>query len=128
MANEIKYQGISVTGWTSTFNPLKKGPVVGKRIWNTLADLQEYINDQKDSAIPGILVSVINDTEENNGAYLVKTVKGFEGAIEGTITKLSTGVTETVQLAIAEDSQDLAYIEDNKLHITDMRSRWETDF
>jgi hypothetical protein len=39
MANEIKYQGISVTGWTSTFNPLKKGPVVGKRIWNTLADL-----------------------------------------------------------------------------------------
>jgi hypothetical protein len=128
MANEIKYQGISVTGWTSTFNPLKKGPVVGKRIWNTLADLYEYINDQKDSAIPGILVSVINDTEENNGAYLVKTAAGFNGATEGTITKLSTGSTETVKLTIAEDSQDLAYIEDNKLHITDMRSRWETEF
>jgi hypothetical protein len=128
MANEIKYQGISVTGWTSTFNPLKKGPVVGKRIWNTLADLYKYINDQKDSAIPGILVSVINDTDENNGAYLVKTAAGVNGATEGTITKLSTGSTETVKLTIAEDSQDLAYIEDNKLHITDMRSRWETEF
>lgn len=129
MANEIKYQGVSTTGWTSTFNPLKKGPVVGKRIWNTLADLQEYINDQKDSAIPGILVSVINDPDENNnGAYLVKTAAGVNGATEGTITKLSTGSTETVQLTIAEDSQDLAYIEDNKLHITDMRSRWETEF
>lgn len=128
MANEIKYQGVSTTGWTSTFNPLKKGPVVGKRIWNTLDDLYEYINDQKDSAIPGIIVSVINDTEENNGAYLVKTAKGFNGATEGTITKLSTGSTETIKLTIAEDSQDLAYIEDNKLHITDMRSRWETEF
>ena len=31
-------------------------------------------------------------------------------------------------ITIAEDSQDLAYIEDNKLHITDMRLRWETSF
>lgn len=128
MANEIKYQGVSTTGWTSTFNPLKKGPVVGKRIWNTLADLYAYINDQKDSAIPGILVSVINDTEENNGAYLVKTVAGVNDSTEGTITKLSTGSTETIKITIAEDSKDLAYIENNQLHITDMRSRWESNF
>lgn len=128
MIQAKEYKGIQTHGWTGMFNPLKKGPVIAKRIWDTLADLQEYINDQKDSAIPGILVSVINDTEENNGAYLVKTAAGFNGATEGTIIKLSTGSTETVQLTIAEDSKDLASIEDNKLHITDMRSRWESNF
>lgn len=127
MANEIKYQGISVTGWTSTFNPLKKGPVVGKRIWNTLADFETYINNPKDSAIPGLVVTVINDGE-NNGAYIVKTAAGYDGQTTGSWIKLSTGEEKQLELTIAEDSQDLAYIEDNKLHITDMRSRWETDF
>ena len=41
-------------------------------------------------------------------------------------TKLATG--EIKQISIAEDSQDLAYIEDDQLHITDMRSRWESKF
>lgn len=127
MANEIKYQGVSVTGWTSTFNPLKKGPVVGKRIWSTLKDFEDYINNPKDSAIPGLVVTVINDGE-NNGAYIVKTAAGYDGQTTGSWIKLSTGEEKQLELTIAEDSQDLAYIEDNKLHITDMRSRWETDF
>lgn len=90
MANEIKYQGISVTGWTSTFNPLKKGPVVGKRIWSTLKDFEDYINNPKDSAIPGLVVTVINDGE-NNGAYIVKTAAGYDGQTTGSWIKLSTG-------------------------------------
>jgi hypothetical protein len=60
---------------------------------------------------------------------LVQQVPNLENrGLEVIRTKLSTGTTEIVPLSIAEDSQDLAYIEDNKLHITDMRSRWETEF
>mgnify|MGYP006376780677 CR=1 FL=1 len=91
--------------------------------------MDAYLGNMADSAVAGIIVTVIGDTLENNGAYLVKAVPTSENpGLQIDRTKLSTGVTETVQLTIAEDSQDLAYIEDNKLHITDMRSRWETEF
>lgn len=66
----------------------KRGPREGNRIFPTLAHAQAYINDllNRDgtihadgdgkilikSAFPGIILTVVNDTNtENNGAYLV---------------------------------------------------------
>lgn len=66
----------------------KRGPREGNRVFPTLAHAQAYINDllNRDgtihadgdgktlikSAFPGIILTVVNDTNtENNGAYLV---------------------------------------------------------
>lgn len=126
MANEIKYQGISVTGWTSTFNPLKKGPVVGKRIWSTLADFEDYIDNPKDSAIPGLVVTVVNDGE-NNGAYVVKTAAGYNGETRGSWVKLATGEEKQLVVdgtATEGDNPPVVYAEGN-LTIQDMRTYWD---
>ena len=126
MANEIKYQGISVTGWTSTFNPLKKGPVVGKRIWSTLKDFEDYINNPKDSAIPGLVVTVVNDGE-NNGAYIVKTAAGYNGETSGSWVKLATGEQKQLVVdgtATEGDNPPVVYAEGN-LTIQDMRTYWD---
>lgn len=107
----------------------KKGSPIAKRIFETVAEMDAYLSDIYDSAVAGIIVTVIGDIPENNGAYLINSVPHLENPeLQVERTKLATGVTETIKLSIAEDSKDLAYIEDNQLHITDMRSRWESNF
>lgn len=67
-------------GWGLTLNMTGKAPAVAKRIWSTLADAQEYVNDLNDSAIAGLQLSVINDTSAAlNGIYFVQSV-GTEDA------------------------------------------------
>lgn len=124
-----EYNKLQKLDWGFQINVNKKGNPIAKRIFSTVSEMDGYLGDIRDSAVAGIIVTVIEDTEENNGAYLVQQVPNLENrGLQVIRTKLSTGTTEIVPLSIAEDSQDLAYIEDNKLHITDMRSRWETDF
>lgn len=126
--NDAKYNSLPLAGWGSSLDLTGKGHPIAKRVWKTKADMMAYISDANDSAVPGIILTVTDDVPANNGAYLVKTAVGVNGATEASVTKLATGDVETIQLTIAEDSQDFAYIEDNKLHITDMRSRWESNF
>ena len=57
-------------GKNTTFNPTNKLPIIGSRIWTTLADLEAYLNDPTSSAIAGIQVAVVADTTAaNNGTY-----------------------------------------------------------
>lgn len=126
--NDIKYDSMPLVGWGLSLDLTGKGHPIAKRVWDTKEHMMAYISDVNDSAVPGIILTVTNDTPTNNGAYLVKTAVGVDGATEATVTKLATGDTEIIPLSIAEDSKDIAYIEDNKLHITDMRSRWESKF
>ena len=70
MAEYIYPKQSSVLGWSVTFNPTDKMPVIGSRIWTTLADLQAYLNDATSSAIAGIQVAVVADpVSDNNGTY-----------------------------------------------------------
>jgi hypothetical protein len=63
-------------GWGLTFNLTGKAPAINKRIFNTLADAQAYADDFNDSAVEGLLLSVVADTNpKNNGAYFVGTIK-----------------------------------------------------
>lgn len=124
-----EYNKLQKLDWGFQINVNKKGNPIAKRIFSTVSEMDEYLGNIRDSAVAGIIVTVIEDNQENNGAYLVQQVPNLENrGLEVIRTKLSTGTTEIVPLSIAEDSQDLAYIEDNKLHIADMRSRWETEF
>lgn len=126
--NDVKYNSMPLVGWGLSLDLTGKGHPIAKRVWDTKEHMLAYVSDANDSAVPGIILVVTNDTEENNGAYLVKTAVGVNNAKTASVVKLATGETQTIQLTIADDSKELASIEDNQLHITDMRSRWETEF
>lgn len=72
MAEYIFVNEKNVQGKNTTFNPTNKLPIIGSRIWATLADLEAYLNDPTSSAIAGIQVAVVADsTAANNGTYEV---------------------------------------------------------
>lgn len=68
-----------------TFLRTGKAPVIAKRIWGTLADATEWINDVGESATPGLVITVVNDGA-NNGVYFVKSVA--DGTKNGELVKL----------------------------------------
>lgn len=82
-------------GWGLTFNMTGKAPIVNKRIFATLADAQAFVDDVDDSAIEGLILSVIADGD-NNGAYFVENIHDDEHST-GTLKKIggdsSTDIT-----------------------------------
>lgn len=76
-------------GWGLTFNLSGKAPAVNKRIFNTLADAKAYADDPNDSAIEGLLLSVVSDTEENNGLYFIKEIGNETNSNTSTLKKIS---------------------------------------
>lgn len=73
-----------------TLAAAQKFPVIGNRIFATLANAQEYVDKVKGTAIPGIILSVIADGE-NNGAYWVSQAAGYDGATVGVLQKMERG-------------------------------------
>ena len=62
-------------GWGLTFNLTGKAPAINKRIFDTISDAEAYANDFNDSAIEGLLLSVAETDEKNNGVYFVQKIK-----------------------------------------------------
>ena len=93
-------------GWGLSLNMTGKAPAVSKRIFKTLADAQAYVDDAKDSAIEGLRLSVIADTNErNNGVYFVKSIGTVEGTA-GVLEKL--GASPALTAKTYEEAQNLA--------------------
>lgn len=62
-------------GWGLSLEMTGKAPAIAKRIFETLSDAQAYADDVNDSAIAGLQLSVINDTDSSkNGIYFVKSI------------------------------------------------------
>lgn len=62
-------------GWGLSLNMTGKAPAIAKRIFETLSDAQAYADDVNDSAIAGLQLSVINDSDSSrNGIYFVKSI------------------------------------------------------
>lgn len=62
-------------GWGLSLNMTGKAPAVAKRIFATYEHALDYVNDFKDSAIPGLQLSVINDPDDTkNGIYFVSKI------------------------------------------------------
>ena len=99
MANYSKLDGYvfdiqSNTGWGLTLKMSGKAPAVAKRIFDTYEHALAYVNDVKDSAIEGLILSVVDDGD-NNGVYFVQSVgkkSEVEGGenINGVLVKLSS--------------------------------------
>ena len=65
------------TGMTYSRNT--KAPLEDKRIFNTLALAQEYINNVDQTAYVGLTISVVND-DANNGLYYVERIADANNA------------------------------------------------
>lgn len=77
-------------GYAVTLAPAGRFPIVGDRIFKTLADAQEFVDRKKGTAIPGITLSVIADGD-NNGAYWVAQAAGYDDAEKGVLQKMGQG-------------------------------------
>lgn len=106
MAEKI-FDAQSNYGWGLTLNMTGKAPAVSKRIFDTLADAQAFANDYNDSAIEGLLLSVVADGD-NNGAYFVKSIKTGVDAAAAVLEKLSTSNAASSDLSGALAALDYA--------------------
>lgn len=102
------FEGQNNLGWVFTFQPNGKYPVIDNRIFATKAGAEAYIADPTSSAIPGLILRVIEDSvEANNGAWLVE--KDGESALK--LTRIVTGT-----LDISGEMIDVIYYEGDATH------------
>jgi hypothetical protein len=95
-------------GWGLTFNLTGKAPAISKRIFETLEDATSYANDYNDSAIEGLLLSVVNDeTDTNNGVYFVKSIKKSEDDEAAILVKVGSGNIDEIEDAFNKQFEDL---------------------
>ena len=80
---EKKFDAQVNYGWGLSLNMTGKAPAVAKRIFNTLSDAQAYADDFNDSAIEGLVLSVVADGDKN-GVYFVQSIK-TEGSTESAV-------------------------------------------
>ncbi len=77
--------------WAQTFRMTLRAPAIANRIFDTLEHAQAYINDYSDkaSAVPGIILCVTSDSNiDNNGMWLVLSVKDSSSAAAGTMRRI----------------------------------------
>ena len=74
--SEKKFKNQNNYGWGLTLDMTGKVPAVNKRIFDKVENAQAFADNHLDSAIPGLLLSVINDEDDKkNGAYFIKKIK-----------------------------------------------------
>ena len=95
-------------GWGLTFNLTGKTPAISKRIFDTLEDATLFANDYNDSAIEGLLLSVVNDeVEKNNGVYFVQRIKKSADDDDAILVKVGSGDIEEIAAAFNEQFEEL---------------------
>lgn len=93
---DIHSSATPLYGWGLSLDLTGKGYEVSKRTWDTYANALAYVNDPNDSAAPGNILTVVNDTDALNGVYLVQAVKGYKLAKVGDNTFNSIVKDETI--------------------------------
>ena len=95
-------------GWGLSFNMTGKVPAIHKRIFDTLEGAQAFADNYNDSAIPGLLLSIVNDeNNKNNGVYFIKKIKSNETDTSAELVKLGTDISEIeekINILIGEDN------------------------
>ena len=96
-------------GWGLSLNMTGKAPEVAKRIFNTYNDAFAYADNVDDSAVEGLTLTVVNDSDEKkNGVYFVKSVRkpSIIKKLEGDdIKNLSGHTTEDTTFTTKDDAQ-----------------------
>ena len=117
---EFKVDNQVNVGWGLSLQMAGKTPAIAKRIFDTYENAKAFVDSTTDTALPGILVSVIKDTDENNGLYYVTKAAGFGGveAGGGELVKVGEGsgvinvetFAEAQAIATADTIGQLVYL------------------
>ena len=104
---EKKFDAQVNYGWGLSLNMTGKAPAVAKRIFDTYADALAYANDVNDSAIEGLVLSVVADTDATkNGAYFVQ--QAASAAVEADEEKGIEAVDAKEAILVKLGSSDAA--------------------
>lgn len=87
MSNYREYRSENQSNTSpSTYYTISMGtraPAVARRIWKTLTDAENWVSDELAADVPdataGLLITVIGDTEDKNGVYMVQYVNSTAG-------------------------------------------------
>lgn len=118
MANiDKEFKGQVNTAWGLTIQTTNKVPEVAKRIFKTKNAAEAYVKDINDTAIEGLILTVVEDGA-NNGAYFVKSIKTSEDENGGELVKLSDSNIDTSLYKIAEGRvEDIPEPLENKIYL-----------
>lgn len=83
---QYKFEAQNNVGFPQTFNMSVPAPLIANRIFETLADAENFLNQP--TCIPGLILRVIKDTD-NNAAYRVGYQTGNDGPLA--LFRLSEG-------------------------------------
>lgn len=112
-----------MVGETPTvIKPTGKFPVIANQQWNSIADAEKFINDPESTAIPGMVITVVNkDNPEENGIYFVERIHEYNDETgeerTGTISKVSDSVAVTKEIEKLNDTINQ--------HVTDSNVNFE---
>lgn len=81
---DIHSSAVGLYGWGLSLDLTGKGYEVSKRTWDTYEHALAYVDNPDDSAVPGNILTVVGDTDEKNGVYLVKQAKGCKLGLANT--------------------------------------------
>lgn len=104
---EKKFDAQTNSTFAFTFNAANKAPIIAKRIFNTKADAESYANNVNDNAVEGLLITVIADNAENNGAYMIESIATAEGGTAKLVKLASSSATEEGQSELDARIADL---------------------
>ena len=110
---EKKFDAQVNYGWGFSFNMTGKVPAVAKRIFDTLSGAQQYIDNVEDTAIEGLVLSVVADTDALNGAYFVQSVG--KNDINGVLVKLGSEDYTDTEIQKNAKTYSIAKVEGTEL-------------
>lgn len=102
---EYKVDNQVNVGWGLSLQMAGKTPAIAKRIFDTYDNAKAFVDSTTDTALPGLTISVINDSDEKkNGLYYVNKAAGFGGveANAGELIKVGEGSGTTPVATFAE--------------------------
>ena len=82
-------------GWSLALNMVGKSPAIANRIFDTYAHALAFAQWSDGPCIPGLILRVVSDTKENNGAYLVE-----QSGDTLVLTKMATGSSVESDISI----------------------------
>lgn len=116
---DYMFDGQMNYGWVHTFSMTPKAPVIAKRIFKTLEQAEAFINNPDDSAIEGLILTVVDDDKDdaNNGAYFVKSIKKSETGSNGKLVKLSDSNIDASLFTVVSDLPTASADTLNKIYL-----------
>ena len=104
MAEYIQ-NGQSNYGWSLTWQAAGRYPMVADRIYNTLAEAQDYVDSLTSNACKGAVLSVVADGD-NNGLYLVLSYAEAAGQT-GTLKKIGSDIALSMAKVVSTEEAPL---------------------